>query len=514
VATWPPLDPAGDDPRLERLLVGAIIGCALLLWGAPLPASFWIDETYTGWVLQGASPSETWERAVATQNSSPLYFLLLWPLAQLGRAEALLRLPSVLCMALAAWLLHRVARRLLPREAALTAVLLFVVSDPVILQASNARGYALGMIGAVGATLFLLRGLEGRLLANGAAYVGLLLLAVYAQPLFGLVGLAHLVFVARPPSSSAQRPGPAALAAIALAVIAGAAPDAARVVAKVGGAAVGGDAWVIAGPSLLQLLNGLLPLYTAVGVVAGLLLAALLGCSFALRERPEAARSLPALTAWWLLPTLTLYLIASASFGTFEPRYFLPAAAGLALAVAWGVAWLRDPRARRLVVIAVVALAFANHLNTSLLAFRHGHHNQDLRGALAYADAATEGEQPVLVCSGAGSGFVTLQTDPVLRGYALAPVACYPLESPARLAPMAIEGPTLTAHVEATLLPELREQKRFALLLDSTSGPAATTPAWLLGRLGPTGFTVTRRRFGVTTVYLFERETPQRPDGD
>ena len=109
---------------------------------------------------------------------------------------------------------------------------------------------------------------------------------------------------------------------------------------------------------------------------------------------------------------------------------------------------------------------------------------------------------------------VTLQTDPVLRGYALAPVACYPLESPARLAPMAIEGPTLTAHVEATLLPELRKQKRFALLLDSTSGPAATTPAWLLGRLGPTGFTVTRRRFGVTTVYLFERETPQRPDGD
>ncbi len=134
-----------------------------------LPSSFWIDEMGTVFVVRMGAHHPS--LSVAPQVPASLYFWLArgveWILAAApawarspGFLEAFFRVPSVVCMAAALWVIARIAARLIGPQAAWFAAFACLALKGFDYQAADARPYALGTLVAAGSVLFLIRWLD------------------------------------------------------------------------------------------------------------------------------------------------------------------------------------------------------------------------------------------------------------------------------------------------------------------------------------------------------------------
>ena len=143
-----------------RWLLPLLLAIAIVrLWLVPLPSSFWVDEMVTAFVVHfgAAHPS----LRVAPQVTATVYYWL--PRASealLGFSEAAYRLPSVLLMGLALFLIARLAARLIHPQAAWFAVFACLALRAFNYQAADARPYALGTCVAAAGLFFLVRWLD------------------------------------------------------------------------------------------------------------------------------------------------------------------------------------------------------------------------------------------------------------------------------------------------------------------------------------------------------------------
>jgi mannosyltransferase len=132
-----------------------------------------------------------------------LYYLLMHGWVVIGASPAVLRLPSVISMAVAAALIAILARRLTGSAwAALFAGLIMVLTPSITYYAQTARSYALVYACVVLATLALLRAMEaetgagsGRAGPRWVIYAGLVALGGYLNEMALLVLAAHAVTV-------------------------------------------------------------------------------------------------------------------------------------------------------------------------------------------------------------------------------------------------------------------------------------------------------------------------------
>ena len=153
------------------------------LWLMPLPSSFWVDEQVTAFVVHYGADHPSF--AIAPQVTKSVYYAL--PRAAeavLGFSEISYRLPSILLMGLALFLIARLAARLIHPEAAWFAVFACLALRGINYEAADARPYALGMCVAAAAFLFLARWLDT------ARWTDALLFVVCGA----LVWQVHLVF--------------------------------------------------------------------------------------------------------------------------------------------------------------------------------------------------------------------------------------------------------------------------------------------------------------------------------
>lgn len=140
------------------------------LWLVPLPSSFWIDEMVTAFVVH-YGPSHP-SLSVAPQVTETVYYWL--PRASealFGFSETAYRLPSVLLMGLALFLIARLAARLIHPQAAWFAVFACLALRAFNYQAADARPYALGTCAAAGSLLFLVRWLDTGHWRDGVLFV-------------------------------------------------------------------------------------------------------------------------------------------------------------------------------------------------------------------------------------------------------------------------------------------------------------------------------------------------------
>jgi prepilin signal peptidase PulO-like enzyme (type II secretory pathway) len=168
----------------ERVFYQLLTAFAVLrLWVLPIRSSFWLDETGTYWVIKDGLGS-LFARAMHWSGQSPLYYLVAW-LAHFvpGRMEVALRLPSLIAMIAAAWLLYKLAARLFDAETAPFALLIFVCSEHVAFAAADARPYALALFLLIASTWMLVRWLDSGRLLDAAVYVLLTALTIYAHVL-------------------------------------------------------------------------------------------------------------------------------------------------------------------------------------------------------------------------------------------------------------------------------------------------------------------------------------------
>ncbi|MFF3910877.1 hypothetical protein ACFYZJ_34145 [Streptomyces sp. NPDC001848] len=147
--------------RRERIavLVPVAVMSTLGLWGLDRDG-MWRDEAATFQVARRSLP-QIWHLLRSVDAVHGLYYLLMHPVLALHPGEVLLRLPSVCGAAAAAGLVAALGVRLGRPRVGLWAGLLYAVTPMVGHYAQEGRSYALVAAGVAGATLLLVRAVEG-----------------------------------------------------------------------------------------------------------------------------------------------------------------------------------------------------------------------------------------------------------------------------------------------------------------------------------------------------------------
>jgi hypothetical protein len=154
-----------------RWLLPLLLGIAIArLWIMPLFSSFWVDEMATEFVVHRGANDPSLQ--VAPQVPQSIYYQL--PrLAEhfFGMSEIVDRAPSLLALALALWILTRIAARLIhPRAGWITAFACLSLGG-FNYQAADARPYALGSLVAAAGFLFLIRWLDRGIWTDAVAFI-------------------------------------------------------------------------------------------------------------------------------------------------------------------------------------------------------------------------------------------------------------------------------------------------------------------------------------------------------
>src|ERR1700735_355117 len=157
--------------RVLNVLLGLLLAaCITRLWLMPLPSSFWVDEMATVFVAHHGPDHPS--LAVAPQVPDSIYYQL--PRASealFGSSETAYRLPSVLLMAIALFLIARIAALLIHPGAAWFVVFVCLSMRGINDQAADARPYALGTCIAAASLLFLIRWLDSARWWDAALFI-------------------------------------------------------------------------------------------------------------------------------------------------------------------------------------------------------------------------------------------------------------------------------------------------------------------------------------------------------
>jgi mannosyltransferase len=124
-------------------------------WFIAIRAPLRLDETGSYWQI-----SKGFSEIISRQGSLsfPAYSYILWFSTKIiGTSEIALRVPSILAMMGAVYLLYLAARELFERDIAFIAAVIFSL-DPIVVFASiDIRPYAFGVLATNAAILVLLR---------------------------------------------------------------------------------------------------------------------------------------------------------------------------------------------------------------------------------------------------------------------------------------------------------------------------------------------------------------------
>lgn len=395
--------PATNSPHLQQQSIpgrdlhwiySLSLAAAIALWFVPLRTPLWLDETGTWWQIN-AGFSGLWTRQ---RVSFPAYTFILWLSSKIiGTSEIALRIPSILAMLGAVYLLYLAARELFDRDTAVTAAIIYCVHPVISFASIDVRPYAFAALAVNAAILVLLRLRHNN--SNGmAALFGLFAaLILYFHYLFGVIlpALAICFFVVKSGDrKSLWRQLGVAAAVFALACLP-AIPGLDHLF-NTGGTHVFDEE-----PTLRQLVRtvaaGWLP-FVIIGI-------AVMAFAAAFVARPRSV-PLKRVEAWQILfcaslaliPLLILYGISIGTFiHIFAPRYRLAAVPGIAFCWAIAVGRFRLPVIRALFCIALVAAAGVNFFTSPDLR----RHMPSPKYALeAVEKDASSDNAPVVICSG------------------------------------------------------------------------------------------------------------------
>jgi hypothetical protein len=178
-----------DSPSTRRrLIVAASVLVAIICWIRPINDPLWLDEMGTYWVVKDSLRS-TLERSFYWSNWSP-FFLIEWLVVRVsGKSEIAMRLPSVLCMAIAAVFVDRIAARWWDEEAGLLAAAVFAGMPDIAFAAVDARPYAFALMALTVYAWALLRWIETHRFLDAVTAIVFAALTAYGHTIlaFGLV---------------------------------------------------------------------------------------------------------------------------------------------------------------------------------------------------------------------------------------------------------------------------------------------------------------------------------------
>ncbi len=144
--------------------------CLARLWIMPLPSSFWVDEMATAFVVQHGAGDPSLQ--VAPQVAASIYYVLPRAAEKLfGFSEVSYRIPSILAMLGALFLIAKITARLIHPDAVWFAVFMCIAMGEFNSQAADARPYALATLVAAASLWFLIRWLDSASWTDAALFV-------------------------------------------------------------------------------------------------------------------------------------------------------------------------------------------------------------------------------------------------------------------------------------------------------------------------------------------------------
>ncbi|MBZ5726752.1 MAG: glycosyltransferase family 39 protein [Acidobacteriia bacterium] len=383
---------------------------AFLLSSLPIKSSLWLDETATYWVAKDRARDAV-ARAWDWSGQSPLYYLTAWAARHLVPylgLELSLRLPTLLTMMVATYLVYRLARYLLDPEAAMLSALAFMCIPAVSFMAIDARPYALALALLVASSLCCLKWLDSRRPIFALMYVAATTLTLYAHWLFALGLVAQLIYGVRHIRRLA-----ALWAAIGILCI----PLLGQFLHFY---RMRQSHNFSTTPEISSFFNAIAPPALAAAVFLSLLL---------FQAWPPPSRPVPRgfLAVWLLFPPVFLFLISLVTdTKLFVPRYYLSCAPAAALLAGYAVS-RSSVMARAASAIWIVALAIGIWIAGPI------HAGEDWRGASQVVNRAASPGDPVLVVCGFIEGTEKGVNTPSFREVLFAPQIAYPVANISRL---------------------------------------------------------------------------------
>jgi mannosyltransferase len=386
---------------------------AIVCWILPTRHPLSRDEIGTFWIVKD-SLADAVSRSYYWTNWSP-YYLIEWPAVHIGgTSEFVMRLPSVAAMALAAFLVFCIGRRLWDEEAGVLAALVFSVMPDIGFAAGDARPYAFTLVALAACTLAILRWIESGSLGDAVAASVLAALTAYGHVVLslGLVVPALYAVWSRP--KSWHLPLAAALTAVLVL------PLVAQLRAYMG---MGTSHFAGYFPVLDDLWAAIASAQFLATIGVGMLIAFVMRPGLSLRW--GLSRSSTVFLASWMIfaPALLFALARTQVASLFLGRYLISTAIPQALLYGALIRAIGPMKARNLIaatVVVVSAVAFV----VSAKSF----HGEGWKDAMAAVRAEVAGSDMPLVMT---SPFVEAESeasmnDPRLKEVLFSPVLAYP----------------------------------------------------------------------------------------
>jgi hypothetical protein len=132
--------------KFNWILLALYLLVVIRLWIMPMGSSFWLDETLTFWNVKNGI-FEAVKRSSECPGQFQLYMAITALSAKIfGLSEFGLRLPSLVASIFSSYLMFLLGRRFVNTETGIFAAILFAALPEIVLEASNARPYALMLL--------------------------------------------------------------------------------------------------------------------------------------------------------------------------------------------------------------------------------------------------------------------------------------------------------------------------------------------------------------------------------
>ena len=491
-------------PRPSRLnvVLSLLLGaCIVRMWLVPVSSSLWVDELVTTFVVRFP---KHWSYAVAPQVTESIFYLLARTSTSVfGQAEAVWRLPSILAMAAALWLVALLARRLIHPQAGWFAAFACLALHGVNYYAIDARPYALGMAVSAASVLFLVRWFDrGR-------WLDALLFALFAALLWRVHLLYwpfYAVYAVYAAARTIRRDTPARIwqiAAIAVLVSIAIAPVALRALSMLAEASTHVFAPVPGFNTFQHIVHWNL---VAICGAGAWLLARMERAKPAVRA--ASAASLILIGAWWLACPVILYLYSLATHNVvLVQRYssLLLPGAGMAATALAALSLPENCWKQAAIGMGIAALIFQGNWS----AWRPRHDNSDWRGAAAEVNRLASPETPVIL----PSPFIEARgerwsPDYPLPGFLYCHLLYYPVRGNLNLFPFD-RAPEGIPWAEKLLSAKLAPSGRF--LIYGPAGGAGYWYDWFYARPELAGWSKRMEKFGDVFVALFADKSHLTP---
>lgn len=454
------------DVSARNIVLILVLCASVVSWLSTIRSPLWLDETISYWQISGGF-RQIWARQGL---SFPAYSYILWATKSLfGSTEVVLRMPSILAMLAAAYLLYHIAREFSGFDVAVIVTVVFCLHPIVAFAAADARPYAFGVLTLNCAILSFLRWTK----TNSSRYAMLFGISAagifYFHYLFGVI-LAAFAFILIGTRDREWRLFAPQFAVTCVLFVVAMMP----VVSRLAYLFRTGPTHVFANsPRSADLLLTIAPGVIVPLFVGALFVAALLGKVGNSDEETEFAKLSSLLMAG--VPLITLYSVSSlTNMHVFVERYRLVAIPGIALC--WGllVSCLRSSVIRLSFCVALVAFTLGRFsFSTFSMENPHGY---TWKYALEVAnEKAAPDNAPLLLCSDLPeSNFESMPADVTSSGF-FAPVSYYKVNSP--VVPLPREfNKEAALQVKKFLATAIPGRRRFLLL---AYFPSSRTIDWI-----------------------------------